>query len=69
MVHSATGHASLQAQDRAVAKSSEWRTEIQAVDRETLQHLRQNIVGGFDEERFGACVGFGNLKRWASRHA
>ena len=51
------------AQDRAVAKSSEWRTEIQAVDRETLQHLRQNIVGGFDEERFGACVGFGNLKR------
>ena len=46
-----------------MAKSSEWRTEIQAVDRETLQHLRQNIVGGFDEERFGACVGFGNLKR------
>ena len=27
--------------------------------------LREGIKGGFDEERFAARVGFGNLRRWA----
>jgi hypothetical protein len=52
-------------QDRAVARSSEWRAQIQAVDAATLAHLRQQVAGGFDEERFGACIGFSNLKRCA----
>ena len=54
-------------QDRAVSRSSEWRQQIQAVDAATLQHLREAIAGGFDEERFGACIGFGNLKRSVQR--
>ena len=28
-----------------------------------LTHLQHNIAGGFDQERFGASIGFGNLKR------
>jgi len=43
--------------------SAQWRTQIQAVDRDTLQHLRTHISGGFDEERYGASIGFSNLKR------
>ncbi|BDA44188.1 Dynamin-related protein 5A [Coccomyxa sp. Obi] len=50
--------------ERTISKSSEWREQIQAVDRMTLQHMRENIAGGFDEERFGSCIGFGNLKRF-----
>ncbi len=50
-------------QERTIIKSSEWREQIQAVDRDCLQHLRKEIAGGFDEERFGSCIGFGNLKR------
>ena len=50
-------------QDRAIARSAEWRTAIQAVDAETLGHLRERVAGGFDEERFGACIGFSKLKR------
>ncbi|EIE25943.1 hypothetical protein COCSUDRAFT_35468 [Coccomyxa subellipsoidea C-169] len=50
--------------ERTIIKSSEWREQIQAVDRDCLQHLRKEIAGGFDEERFGSCIGFGNLKRY-----
>ena len=39
-----------------------WRQQIQQVDADILRSLRLNIHGGFDEERFGARVGFGNLK-------
>lgn len=37
---------------------------MQAVDSSVFQHLREGIKGGFDEERYAARVGFGNLKRW-----
>lgn len=50
-------------QERTISKSNEWRAQIQAVDKECLQYLREQIIGGFDEERFGGCIGFGNLKR------
>lgn len=50
-----------------MSRSSEWRQQIQAVDAATLQHLRGAVAGAFDEERFGACIGFGNLKRSAHR--
>ncbi|KAK9915687.1 hypothetical protein WJX75_002660 [Coccomyxa subellipsoidea] len=50
--------------ERTIIKSSEWREQIQAVDRDCLHHLRKEIAGGFDEERFGSCIGFGNLKRY-----
>lgn len=37
------------------------------VDVSILQHMRDNIKGGFDEERHASRVGFGNLKRWVGR--
>ena len=53
-------------QERALSSSSEWRSQIQSVDREVLSHLQHNIAGGFDQERFGPSIGFGNLKRYWS---
>lgn len=50
-------------QDRTVASSKEWRRQIQAVDADVYSTLQQGIKGGFDEEKFGNRIGFGNLKR------
>ena len=50
-------------QERALCSSSEWRSQIQAVDGDVLSHLQHNIAGGFDQVRFGPSIGFGNLKR------
>lgn len=50
-------------QDRTATTSAEWRKQIQEVDKSIRQHLREKINGGFDEERFGSRVGFGNLRR------
>jgi hypothetical protein len=50
-------------QDRQLQGSSEWRRAMQEVDASVFQHLRDNIKGGFDEERFAARIGFGNLRR------
>lgn len=36
------------------------------VDVSILQHMRDNIKGGFDEERHGPRIGFGNLKRYVN---
>lgn len=51
--------------DRSAATSSsaDWRRAIQEVDGGVKQHLREGVAGGFDEERFGTRVGFGNLRR------
>lgn len=35
----------------------------QEVDSSVKKHLRESIAGGFDEERFGTRIGFGNLRR------
>jgi hypothetical protein len=51
-------------QDRAHASSAEWRAAIQRVDAGVRAHLRGAVEGGFDEERFGPRIGFGNLKRF-----
>lgn len=48
----------------STATSAEWRRAIQEVDASVKQHLRGGIEGGFDEERFGARIGFGNLRRF-----
>ena len=50
--------------DRGTASSSaEWRRAIQEVDAAVKSHLREKVTGGFDEERFGPRIGFGNLRR------
>lgn len=43
--------------------SKEWRHQIQQVDADIYQTLRHGISGGFDEEKFGLRIGFGNLKK------
>ncbi len=51
-------------QERASALgSAEWRHQISEVDTAVLEQLRRGIKGGFDEERHGPHIGFGNLKR------
>ncbi|KAK9808620.1 hypothetical protein WJX72_000661 [[Myrmecia] bisecta] len=50
--------------DRTLTSSSEWRKQIQEVDASVFAHMRSQIVGGFNEERFGSHIGFGNLKRY-----
>ncbi|PSC67591.1 dynamin-related GTPase [Micractinium conductrix] len=46
------------------SSSGEWRKAIQEVDGSIKSHLREGISGGFDEERFGQRIGFGNLRRF-----
>ena len=50
----------------ATSTSADWRRAIQEVDAGVKQHLREGVAGGFDEERFGTRVGFGNLRRQAA---
>jgi hypothetical protein len=50
--------------DRQLQGSAEWRKQMAEVDRSVFGHLREGVKGGFDEERFGVRIGFGNLKRW-----
>lgn len=50
--------------DRSASTSVEWRKAIQEVDSSIKAHLRGSITGGFDEERFGSKIGFGNLRRY-----
>jgi len=38
------------------------------VDASIFQHLRENVKGGFDEERFGPRIGFNNLKKCVRAH-
>ena len=49
--------------DRQVQSSADWRRQMQEVDVSVLRQLREGIKGGFDEERFGARIGFANLKK------
>lgn len=50
-------------QDRVVQSSGEWRKSLAEVDASVFKHMRDNIKGGFDEERFAPRVGFHNLKK------
>jgi hypothetical protein len=50
-------------QERNIQASASWRQQMGEVDMSILQHMRDSIKGGFDEERHGPRIGFGNLKR------
>ncbi|GBF90887.1 hypothetical protein Rsub_03742 [Raphidocelis subcapitata] len=50
--------------DRQLQSSAEWRKQMADVDRSVFSQLREGIKGGFDEDRFGSRIGFGNLKRF-----
>lgn len=49
--------------ERSHSSSSAWRKAIQKVDESIKKHVRTNIEGGFDEQRFGGQLGFGHLKQ------
>lgn len=48
--------------DRVTIANEDYRRKILDVDTEILKQLRENVAGGFDEERFGNYVGFGKLR-------
>ena len=48
--------------DKKYNSNSHFRERIQQVDTEVLHFLNTNVRGGFDEERFGDRIGFGQLK-------
>jgi len=50
--------------DKSHTNSAEWRKAIQVVDANIKKHLRADIDGGFDEEKYAQRIGFGNLKRF-----
>ncbi|KAH7624935.1 putative Dynamin-related protein 5A [Nannochloris sp. 'desiccata'] len=50
--------------DKSHTNSAEWRKAIQVVDANIKKHLRDDIDGGFDQERFAKRIGFSNLKRF-----
>eukprot|EP00775_Hariotina_reticulata_P011152 gene11152-11304_t len=50
--------------ERNIQTSAEWRQQMCEVDVGILEHMRSSIKGGFDEERHGSRIGFGNLKRF-----
>ncbi|WIA29612.1 hypothetical protein OEZ86_012099 [Tetradesmus obliquus] len=50
--------------DRNIQSSTEWRQQLGEVDKSILDYMRSSIKGGFDEERHGPRIGFGNLKRF-----
>lgn len=48
--------------DRGTITNEDYRRQISVVDTDILKQLRENVAGGFDEERFGNHVGFGKLR-------
>ncbi|MCO5548056.1 hypothetical protein L7F22_001512 [Adiantum nelumboides] len=50
--------------DRTMTSNEDFRRQIGAVDSDVRRYLRDNIKGGFDEEKFGDYIGFSNLKQY-----
>ncbi|XP_020575233.1 dynamin-related protein 5A [Phalaenopsis equestris] len=50
--------------DRGTVTNEEFRRQISQVDIDILHHLRQNVKGGFNEEKFEPFIGFGSLRKF-----
>ncbi|KAF3335089.1 dynamin-related protein 5A [Carex littledalei] len=50
--------------DRGTISNEEFRRQIHQVDTDILRHMRENIKGGFSEEKYGPYVGFSSLKKF-----
>eukprot|EP00899_Mesostigma_viride_P015033 jgi/Mesvir1/23530/Mv18231-RA.1 len=50
--------------ERGPCANEDFRAQILATDKEILRQMRDEINGGFDEERFKPWVGFGALRRF-----
>ncbi|KAJ0977407.1 hypothetical protein J5N97_012881 [Dioscorea zingiberensis] len=50
--------------DRGVVSNEEFRRQISQVDTDVRRHLRENIKGGFNEEKYGPSIGFSCLREY-----
>ncbi|KAM0944673.1 putative dynamin GTPase [Dioscorea sansibarensis] len=50
--------------DRGAVSNEEFRRQISQVDADVRRHLRDNIKGGFSEEKYGPFIGFGCLREY-----
>ncbi|KAM3332153.1 hypothetical protein ACQJBY_027773 [Aegilops geniculata] len=50
--------------DRGTISNDEFRRQICQVDIDVLQHLRDGVKGGFNEEKFGPYIGFSCLRKY-----
>ncbi|CAN6443614.1 unnamed protein product [Victoria cruziana] len=48
--------------DRGATSNEEFRRQISQVDSDIVHHLRESVNGGFDEEKYGAFIGFERLR-------
>ncbi|KAG9154885.1 hypothetical protein Leryth_015527 [Lithospermum erythrorhizon] len=48
--------------DRTLVSNDEFRNQISQVDAEVIRCLRDNVKGGFDEEKYMPFIGFSRLK-------
>jgi hypothetical protein len=50
--------------DRNSSTNEDFRRQIATVDTDILRQLSENVAGGFDVEKFGKHIGFGNLRQF-----
>ncbi|KAF8751436.1 hypothetical protein HU200_012112 [Digitaria exilis] len=50
--------------DRGTISNEEFRKQICQVDIDVLRHLRDNVKGGFNEEKYGSHIGFSCLRKY-----
>ena len=50
--------------DRGTISNEEFRRQICQVDIDVLRHLRDNVKGGFSEEKYGSHIGFSCLRKY-----
>jgi hypothetical protein len=50
--------------DRGTISNEEFRRQICQFDIDVLRHLRDNVKGGFSEEKYGSHIGFSCLRKY-----
>ncbi|KAK9078242.1 hypothetical protein SSX86_002299 [Deinandra increscens subsp. villosa] len=48
--------------ERTAVSNDEYRKQISQVDSDILRHLKENVKGGYDEEKYKSHIGFGCLR-------
>nr|GEW82244.1 dynamin-related protein 5A [Tanacetum cinerariifolium] len=48
--------------ERTAVSNDEFRRQISQVDADVIRHLKENVKGGYDEEKYKSHVGFGCLR-------
>ncbi|KAL8223686.1 hypothetical protein R6Q57_019161 [Mikania cordata] len=48
--------------ERTTVSNEEFRMQISQVDSDVVRHLKENVKGGYDEERYKSRIGFGCLR-------